>query len=192
MDIVGQPLRLPNRNAAGDAPALQPPSHHSWLPGEDEESDEHDESGIDQQLDNKGNKQEPIKKRRSPNPVANHTQHHEWFDDRKKEIDRIRIVQVVMMGKPPAANQEAINPRRADKVNDGIDNRLWFQRSDIIGERSVASRSISRRRPVAASQHVTCHMSHVTRHCFLIFVVTGPGLATLTLAAFLPFFGPVV
>ena len=36
-----------------------------------------------------------------------------------------------MMGKPAAAGQETINPGRADQVNDRVDDRLWFQKSEI-------------------------------------------------------------
>ena len=94
-----------------------PKSHHSRLPREEEQSEEREKARIDQQLDDEGDEQEPIKKTRSPDPVANHTQHHEWLHDHENEIDRVRITEVVMMGQPPATDQKPINPSRAKQAN---------------------------------------------------------------------------
>src|SRR3954447_16076462 len=73
------------------------PSHHLRLPGEEEEQDESEKSHADHRLNQEENEEQAIKKARPPDPIRNHADHGHRLEDRERQVNDIRIVEMVMV-----------------------------------------------------------------------------------------------
>lgn len=137
-DCTGQNCRATapvavSESPAGDAPTLQFHSHHLGFPDEEEETNKREKSGANHELDDGENEKKPIKKRRPPNPVGNYHQDRGRLHDRENKVDNVGIVPLIVIRQPAAGDEEAINPRRRDQVNNRVDDRFRFQtRNQII------------------------------------------------------------
>jgi hypothetical protein len=80
-------------------------SHHSRFPGEKEKGEEREEAGGDDQLDDKRNEQNSIKRGRPPNPVGDHTKDYDRLNEHEKKVDAVRIVPLIVVRQPSARSE---------------------------------------------------------------------------------------
>jgi hypothetical protein len=97
--MEGRPLRV---NTADLSLTLSAQSHHPRLPGEEEEREEREKASSHEKLKDEGNEKDPIKPRRSPNPVSDNRQDHERLDEHEKKVNRVRIVPLIVVRQPSA------------------------------------------------------------------------------------------
>lgn len=99
------------------------------MPAQEEEQHEGKEADTDDELDKKENKEKPIEKECSPNPIGNNGDDCERLEDRQNQVDDIGIVELVVVREPAAADQMAIDRCGSDQIHDRINDGLHIQRS---------------------------------------------------------------
>ena len=67
------------------------------MPRQHEEQDKNKKPGADKNLDESQNGQEPVEKRFSPDPVGDHTQNRDRFEDGQYQVDDVGIIELVMV-----------------------------------------------------------------------------------------------
>jgi hypothetical protein len=88
------------------------------MPRKYEEQNENEKAGADEDLDQRQNGNEPVEKRFSPNPVGDHANDRNWFEDGQHEIYDVGIVQLIVIGQPAAGNEIPIHGDSSDHVNE--------------------------------------------------------------------------
>ena len=89
--------------------AFKRPLHHFRMPREHEEQNENKKAGADEDLDEGQNGHEPVEKRFSPNPVRDHADDCDRFEDGQSEINDVGIVELVMICQPATGQKISID-----------------------------------------------------------------------------------
>jgi hypothetical protein len=88
------------------------------MPRKHEEQNENKKTCADEYLDESQNGPEPVEKRFSPNPVGDHANDRDRFEDGQREVNDIGIVGLVMVRQPAAGNKIPIDGRGCDQMDE--------------------------------------------------------------------------
>jgi hypothetical protein len=84
------------------------------MPRQHEEQNENKKPSAYENLDESENGHEPVEKRFSPSPVANHACDCDWLKDGQHQINDVRVVELVVIRQPAAGDEMPIDGRGGD------------------------------------------------------------------------------
>jgi len=100
------------------------------MPGQGEEKKEKEKPDDGQNLNHAQDQHQPAQRRCSPNPERDHACNCDRFEDRQREIDNVRILELVMLRQPPAFDEVPVNRGRGyqmpDRTNNGFHQPTFF------------------------------------------------------------------
>ncbi len=99
--------------------------HQFRLPEVHETQDENEKSSSDQDLDEAENRNKPVERRGSPDPVCDHAGDGDGLEDRQDQVDDVGVVELVAVGQPAAADEMRIDARGGEREADSAISRSF-------------------------------------------------------------------